>query len=78
MEEVNDQIDRLNLALQEVMDKIGNTTIERVRQTSIVSSNWLDDDFDGSLEIPDGIEAKFEQILLELDRSNMIIEDFHS
>lgn len=78
MEEVNDQIDRLNLALQEVMDKIGNSTIERVRQTSIVSSNWLDDDLDNSLEIPDGIEAKFEQILLELDRSNMRIEDFHS
>ena len=78
MDEVNDQIDRLNFALQQVMDKIGNTSVDRTPRVSITNSNWLDDASDNSLDIPDNFEARFEQILQELDRSNMIVEDLQS
>ena len=39
MEEVNDQIDRLNQALQQVMGEIVNTSFERGTRLSITTSN---------------------------------------
>jgi hypothetical protein len=79
MEEVTDQIDRLNEALQQVMEGIANTSIERSHKLSIVDSNYLDAFSEGSsLEIPDDFESKLERLLLDLDRYKMILEDISS
>jgi hypothetical protein len=76
MDEVNDQIDRLNLALQHVMDGIANTTLEP--RISITNSHWLENSSEESLEIPDQFEERMEQLHTELDRSQMRVEDFWS
>lgn len=79
MEEVTDQIDRLNIALQQMMEGIPDTSIERQARMSLITTNWLDKDSDdSSLDIPDEFEKRVEMLALDLDRTAMIVEDFLS
>ncbi|OMJ92247.1 hypothetical protein SteCoe_5016 [Stentor coeruleus] len=79
MEEVADQIDRLNFALQQMMEGIPDTSIERQARMSLITTNWLDKDSDdSSLDIPDEFEKKVEMLAIQLDRTAMIVEDFLS
>ncbi|OMJ94264.1 hypothetical protein SteCoe_2603 [Stentor coeruleus] len=79
MEEVTDQIDRLNFALQQMMEGIPDTSIERQARMSLITTNWLDKDSDdSSLDIPDEFEKKVEMLALQFDRTAMVVEDFLS
>ena len=75
MEEVTDQIDRLNYALQLVMDGIANGSYERPTRMSITSADWMEQDSDDSLDIPDNYQSKVEELVQELDQAKMTLED---
>lgn len=88
-EGVDSQIDRLNLALQEVIEKINSRVPEVGSPTSKKSVQFWEDDF-SIFSRPDSqpssdfeemqfdVERKLEELLLQLDRCNMRLEDFRS
>ena len=78
MEEVTDQIDRLNYALQQVMDGIANASYERPTRMSITSADWMEQESEDSLDIPDNYQSKLEELIQDLDRSKMTLEDLWS
>lgn len=78
MEEVTDQIDRLNLALQQVMDEIAIVAYERPTRMSITSADWMEKDSDDSLSIPDHYEDRIEKLIQQLDQASMLAEDLWS
>ena len=78
MEEVTDQIDRLNYALQQVMDGIANGSYERPTRMSITSADWMEHESEDSLDIPDNYQSKLEELIQDLDRSKMALEDLWS
>ena len=78
MEEVTDQIDRLNYALQQVMDGIANGSYERPTRMSITSADWMENESEDSLDIPDNYQSKLEELIQDLDRSKMALEDLWS
>lgn len=78
MEEVTDQIDRLNFALQQVMDGIANVTCERPVRMSITSADWMEKDSEDSLSIPDHYEDRIESLIQQLDQVSMLAEDLWS
>lgn len=75
MEEVTDQIDRLNYALQLVMDGIANGSYERPTRMSITSADWMEQESEDSLDIPDNYQSKVEELIQDLDRTKMTLED---
>lgn len=82
-EDIEGQIDRLNFAVQRLMQgiELSAQTPRNPSQLSFTHPAWLDDDEQensAEIAIPADLEAKFEEILLALDRIQMINEDFWS
>lgn len=80
-ENIEGQIDRLNLAVQHLMQgiELSAMTPRNPSQLSIVSHpEWIDEESEESLEfgMPQDLEYRLEEILLQLDRSQMANEDF--
>ncbi|OMJ82455.1 hypothetical protein SteCoe_16864 [Stentor coeruleus] len=82
-EDIEEQIDRLNFAVQRLMQgiELSSQTPRNPSQLSFTHPSWLDEEEqDKSIEMPISIELenKFEEILVNLDRIQMINEDFWS
>ncbi|OMJ92608.1 hypothetical protein SteCoe_4618 [Stentor coeruleus] len=81
-EDIEGQIDRLNFAVQRLMQgiELSAQTPRNPSQLSFTHPAWLDEEEqENSIDaIPADLEAKFEEILLVLDRTQMINEDFWS
>ncbi|OMJ79416.1 hypothetical protein SteCoe_20571 [Stentor coeruleus] len=82
-EDIEEQIDRLNFAVQRLMQgiELSSQTPRNPSQLSFTHPSWLDEEEqEKSIEmaIPADLENKFEEILLSLDRTQMINEDFWS
>lgn len=83
-EDIEEQIDRLNFAVQRLMQgiELSSQTPRNPSQLSFTHPSWLDeeDEQEKSIEmaIPADLESKFEEILVSLDRTQMINEDFWS
>lgn len=79
-EDIEGQIDRLNIAVQKLMIgiEISAQTPRNPSQLSFAHPDWMDDDDDKSVEggLPETFEKKFEELLIQLDRSQMQNEDF--
>lgn len=89
-ESLEQRLDRINSALQNTMQEI-EVSGYHPRNASMISYlhsytgsygnfEWLDQDGEVSAEIklPEGIEEKLEQVLQQLDRTQMLVEDFWS
>lgn len=84
-ENIEGQLDRLNKALQEIMQEIEISSCSRnPSRMSIEPSQLLDDDqkscsfHSEENYISEAFEAKIEEFLLNNDRNEMIIEDYRS
>jgi hypothetical protein len=76
-EEIESQLDRLNIAVQQLMIgiEVSAQTPRNPSQLSFAHPDWMDED-ERSQEIPDHFEKKFEEVLMQLDRCQMQNEDF--
>ena len=83
-EDIEGQIDRLNLAVQHIMQgiELSAQTPRNPSQLSLSYRAWGDDDIEDNNSVEEGLplefEQKLEEILLQLDRSQMVVEDFWS
>ncbi|OMJ80765.1 hypothetical protein SteCoe_18924 [Stentor coeruleus] len=82
-EDIEGQIDRLNFAVQRLMQgiELSSQTPRNPSQLSFTHPAWLDEEEQensAEIAIPADLEAKFEEILLILDRTQMTNEDFWS
>ena len=79
-EELESQIDRLNIAVHKLMIgiEVSAQTPRNPSQLSFAHPDWMDEDDDKSqdLMIPDHLERRLEEVLVQLDRCQMINEDF--
>lgn len=79
-EEIESQIDRLNIAVHKLMIgiEVSAQTPRNPSQLSFAHPDWMDEDDDKSqdLMIPDHFERRLEEVLVQLDRCQMINEDF--
>ena len=79
MEGTFEKLDRLNTFLQELVEESPDTSFELLHRVSIATSNPFEQSIDNSpISISDDLEMQIQRILLDLDRSNMIKEDFYS
>ncbi|OMJ85306.1 hypothetical protein SteCoe_13400 [Stentor coeruleus] len=85
-EDIEGQLDRLNQALQVVMKEIEVSSCSRnPSRLSAVNGDYFADEEIKSPSvhseenfIPDGFEEKIEELLTNIDRNDMIIEDYRS
>ena len=82
-ENLEGQLDRLNFAVQHLMQgiELSSRTPRNPSSLSIFSHrDWPEEDKEEATEygVPEEFEAKLEEILLQLDRSQMTVEDFWS
>jgi hypothetical protein len=81
-EDIEGQIDRLNYSVQNLLQgvELSAMTPRNPSQLSISHKDWQETEEDISVEInlPLEFEAKLEELLLSLDRSQMLLEDLWS
>ena len=80
-EEIENQLDRLNIAVQKLMIgiEVSAQTPRNPSQLSFAHPEWMDeedDDKSQDLMIPDHFEKRLEEVLVQLDRCQMTNEDF--
>ena len=85
-EDIEGQLDRLNQALQVMMNDIETTNISRnPSRLSVINSELFADNEQNNLTfhseenfLPEGFEEKIEELLVCIDRNFMVIEDYRS